>query len=251
MSIVTRLRDGKLIRLFAGSPLLGNRRSLRGEDNRVVSPHAALCMKTIFHVRGRGNRIELGNAILRNVQIRVFGDGNTIHIGDGTRITDTMLWITASNCRITFTGPNRLHNCELGVEGNGGVITLAPGVMLGGFVWLGDRPNSTEKVRLYAGSEEIAIAEDTCVSDDVTMRSTDSHDILTLDGQVLNTPEPVRVGKRCWIGSGAVILKGGGVGNECVVGARSVVTRDFSDRDHVILAGMPAKVVREGVTWRL
>jgi len=53
----------------------------------------------------------------------------------------------------------------------------------------------------------------------------------------------VSIGRRSWIGFGATILKGVSVGEGAVVAARSVVTKDVPD--YTIVAGNPAKVVRQ------
>lgn len=52
----------------------------------------------------------------------------------------------------------------------------------------------------------------------------------------------VKIGRNCWLGQGAVILAGVTLGDNVVVGANSVVTKSFPD--NVILAGVPAKVIR-------
>lgn len=54
---------------------------------------------------------------------------------------------------------------------------------------------------------------------------------------------PVTIGDNCWIGGGAVICPGVTLGNNVVVGAGSVVTKSFGD--NVVIAGNPAKVIRE------
>ena len=54
---------------------------------------------------------------------------------------------------------------------------------------------------------------------------------------------PVRIGRNCWIGAGAIILPGITVGDNVVVGAGSVVTRDLPDS--VVAAGNPCRVLRE------
>lgn len=54
--------------------------------------------------------------------------------------------------------------------------------------------------------------------------------------------KPVRIGDRVWIGGRAVILPGVSVGDEAVIGAGSVVTRDVPPR--TLVAGNPARVVR-------
>ena len=54
---------------------------------------------------------------------------------------------------------------------------------------------------------------------------------------------PVRIGRNCWIGAGALLLPGVTVGDNTVVGAGSVVTRDLPA--NVVAAGNPCRVLRE------
>jgi acetyltransferase-like isoleucine patch superfamily enzyme len=52
----------------------------------------------------------------------------------------------------------------------------------------------------------------------------------------------VRVGNNVWIGYGACILRGVTVGDNAIVGASAVVTRDVPD--NAVVAGSPARIVR-------
>jgi len=54
---------------------------------------------------------------------------------------------------------------------------------------------------------------------------------------------PVRIGKNCWIGAGAMILPGVTVGDNVVIGAGSVVTKDIPDG--VVAVGNPCRVLRK------
>lgn len=54
---------------------------------------------------------------------------------------------------------------------------------------------------------------------------------------------PVRIGDNVWIGSGVQIMPGVTVGDNSVVGAGSVVTRDIPA--NVVAVGSPCRVVRE------
>jgi acetyltransferase-like isoleucine patch superfamily enzyme len=54
-----------------------------------------------------------------------------------------------------------------------------------------------------------------------------------------------RIGERCFIGARSTILPGVTIGDECVVAAGAVVTRDVPAR--CIVAGNPASVVRENI----
>lgn len=54
---------------------------------------------------------------------------------------------------------------------------------------------------------------------------------------------PVRIGKNCWIGAGVIIVPGVTIGDNVVVGAGSIVTKDLPD--NVVAVGNPCKVLRE------
>lgn len=54
---------------------------------------------------------------------------------------------------------------------------------------------------------------------------------------------PVHIGRNCWIGAGALIMPGVTIGDNTVIGAGSVVTKDIPA--NVIAVGNPCKVLRE------
>jgi len=54
------------------------------------------------------------------------------------------------------------------------------------------------------------------------------------------TYKKIRIGEDSWIGNGALVMAN--VGRKCVIGAGSVVTRDFPD--YSIAAGNPARLVK-------
>ncbi|QJT08269.1 sugar O-acetyltransferase [Oceanidesulfovibrio marinus] len=58
--------------------------------------------------------------------------------------------------------------------------------------------------------------------------------------QGLECGRPVRIGANVWIGSGAIILPGVTIGDDAIVGAGSVVTRDVPDGATVM--GNPARM---------
>lgn len=54
---------------------------------------------------------------------------------------------------------------------------------------------------------------------------------------------PVHIGKNCWIGAGALIMPGVTIGDNTVIGAGSVVTKDIPA--NVVAVGNPCRVMRE------
>lgn len=64
----------------------------------------------------------------------------------------------------------------------------------------------------------------------------DQHD---LDADRPEQIEPVRIGDHCWISSDVTVLRGVEIGEQSVVGARSVVTRSLPP--HTLAIGIPAR----------
>jgi len=56
-------------------------------------------------------------------------------------------------------------------------------------------------------------------------------------------PKPIHIKKNAWIGANATILQGVTIGENSVVAAGSVVSKDVPD--NVIVGGTPAKIIRE------
>jgi acetyltransferase-like isoleucine patch superfamily enzyme len=59
---------------------------------------------------------------------------------------------------------------------------------------------------------------------------------------------PVKIGDSVWIAHDVTVLPGSIIGNGCVVGAKSLVLGGEYESKN-ILAGVPARVVRENVMW--
>jgi acetyltransferase-like isoleucine patch superfamily enzyme len=56
-------------------------------------------------------------------------------------------------------------------------------------------------------------------------------------------PKPIFIGKNVWLGEGVRVLKGVSIGENSVIGAASIVTRDIPS--NVIAAGNPCKVIKK------
>ena len=74
--------------------------------------------------------------------------------------------------------------------------------------------------------------------------ATEGHPILPeLREQAYQYNAPVHIGKNCWIGAGVIIVPGITIGDNVVIGAGSVVTKDIPS--NVVAVGNPCHVLRE------
>ena len=113
-----------------------------------------------------------------------------------------------------------------------GRITIGNNVYIGGFA------------QLHA-MHEMRIGDGTVLSDYVYM-SDNAHGLDPRGGLIMRQPlesrGPVSIGRNVFIGYGCVVTHGVTLGDHCIVGANSVVTRSFGP--YSMVAGSPARLIK-------
>lgn len=93
----------------------------------------------------------------------------------------------------------------------------------------------------------ITIGDDTNIGGNVKILDNDFHPIdpeaRRKDIKEQIGTRPVKIGRNCFVGCNALILKGTVLGDNCVVGAGAVVSGIFEDNS--VIAGNPARVIRK------
>ena len=92
--------------------------------------------------------------------------------------------------------------------------------------------------------ERIQIGHGVAISDNVTIRDSDNHTILSSTHAMT---QPIVIGNHVWIGMNVTILKGVCIGDGCIIAAGSVVSRSIPSG--CLAGGVPARVLKEGVQW--
>lgn len=146
------------------------------------------------------------------------------------------------------------------IEG-GKFIVVGADTIISPHAWLA----AFEKYKSQRFSPKISIGAHVRIGSHVILTATDSvelgdgcllsqsvfisdHTHEALPGEVspsdqpLFSKGPVRIGKNCFIGIRAVIMPGVILGDCCVVGANSVVTKSFPAGS--VVAGAPARLIR-------
>ncbi|RLZ12793.1 acyltransferase [Faecalibacter macacae] len=93
--------------------------------------------------------------------------------------------------------------------------------------------------------EKIEIGYDVAISENVVIRDSDNHQIVSSNHQMTS---PIKIEDHVWIGTNVIILKGVTVGEGSIIAAGSVVTKDIPKNS--LAAGIPARVIKSNVEWK-
>lgn len=89
----------------------------------------------------------------------------------------------------------------------------------------------------------IIIEDDVLIGPKVSL-TTENHPIDPADRKTL-IPKPIRIKRNAWIGGGAIILPGVTIGENAIVAAGAVVSKDVAD--NTIVGGIPAKLIKDKI----
>lgn len=187
-------------------------------------------------VRNKGNLIIYGNSVID------IHETSRINLKDDFHINSNKFKGSKAECYL------KLHeNANLNIEGRfklyyGATIQIFKNATLSlgkGFI------NSNSVI---ACAKEITIGDGATIARGVYIYDCDFHSIVDNEDNILNNSSPINIGKHVWIGVNATILKGVNIGEGAIIGAGAVVNENVPP--YCIVAGNPAKIVREGVKWR-
>ena len=117
-----------------------------------------------------------------------------------------------------------------------------------GTLVLGDRFTVTAESAIVCRTR-IEFGAGCLLSWDVLVMDSDFHAIFDANDERINDDEPVSVGDGVWMGCRTLVLKGVTIENGCVIGANTTLSRSI-DGEKKLIAGNPARVVRDDVQWK-
>ena len=140
---------------------------------------------------------------------------------------------------VTIHAFANLYGCSLGAGTSvGAFVEIQKGVSVGNRCKISTHSFLCEGVVL---EDEVFIGHHVCFTNDKYPRATTESGETEVDGDWEVIPTTVK--RRASVGSGAVILAGVTIGEEAIVGAGAVVTKDVPPR--TIVVGNPARVLSE------
>ena len=107
---------------------------------------------------------------------------------------------------------------------------------------IGDRVAFSNNISIIA-TQKVSIGSDCLIGDFVLIMDGDFHGINPLERRTSSGVSlPVAIGNNVWFGSRVVVQKGVTIGDNSIIAAQSVVTRNIPP--NCIAGGNPAKVIR-------
>lgn len=180
-------------------------------------------VKLVGNVKGKNNNIIIKNAHSTcSIDLVVHGNNNSIFIDVAGKIGSLVIrvgnHIPAHNVKFTI---------DRGFSNEGGGI-----------------------IYLYNSGNILEIGNNCMFSKNITIRCGDSPHLLfdKNSGEYLDISQGVFIGDHVWVGEDVYITKNVTIPSECIVGAKSIVTKRFEEK-YCAIAGNPAKVVRKNVEW--
>lgn len=179
---------------------------------------------------------------IQGVRVQFAGEGSTVTLSESNCFRNVYIRVGSQSCvDIDTPHPWGLRDLVVDMGGWG----LRKSLKIGRNVFI-----ASAKIAMQNESDSsVTIGEDCLLSSEIVIRPGDGHLLMDKDtGEVLNRTLPIVLDRKVWVGSGVTILKGARLAADSVVATMSVVPKgDFPP--NVVLAGNPARIVRDNVKW--
>ncbi len=188
--------------------------------------------------RGKGNKIVKNSASAKNCTVLFNGNNNTVTLGESASLRGCLITVSGDNHMLEIGAHTSIYKSNIAFEDHHCIVKIGDYTTI-------QKKSGISAVEPYS---EISIGKNCMFSVEVDIRNTDSHSIIDLEtGKRINPGKNIFIGDKVWLGAYVQILKGVSIGNNSIVGIRSLVTKDIPA--NALAVGMPAKVIKTNVDW--
>lgn len=171
--------------------------------------------------KGKNNIVNIDKTSnLRRLSIEIYGDNNTIIIGNNTYLHNSKIRIGFKNCPV--------NNCTVKIGENTGFNSVL--------------------VQLGESSSVVDVGSDCMFSYGIELNCTDHHAIFNEKDELINVGKYITIGSHVWVCKNVTVMKNTNIPNGCILAEGCIVTKNV-DKENCVIAGNPAKIVKENIRW--
>jgi acetyltransferase-like isoleucine patch superfamily enzyme len=216
-------------------------KKILGNNEKAISFFLGLYNRLPFNnrrkIHGRNNRLELSRSLLKKTRIYIKGSDNRIVLGDRCTLRCCSIYISGNGNSLVFGDKVAMISGEIHIEDDGNIVSI------------GSHASFLGKTHLACiEGTKITIGDNCLFSSDVTLRTGDSHSILGPKGDRINLSEDITLANHVWVGNRAILTKGACVAQDSVVATGAILTGAVEESG-VVIGGVPAKVIKQGINW--
>ena len=183
-------------------------------------------------------------------------NGNAIQ-GTAREVGKCAITFKGAQNRLTFGKGVTIENATIAFSGSNGSLQIDDNAKVIGMFNIGDgchirigKETKFNKPCRFITQEGAGISIGSrCLLANVKFRTSDSHSIIdVVSGQRINPAKEIVIGNNVWIAEDVKVYKGAAVGDGSIIGAGSILTSKIPSQS--LAVGIPAKVVKSGVTWQ-
>lgn len=178
------------------------------------------------------------SSIFPQLKVQISGVGNLIILEEPIFFRNSTIQINSNNNIIKISPTKRLVILNVCItDGNNQSLVIGKDFSCG-----------KTSILMHEEFSHISFGEDCMLSADILILNSDCHHISFGDKENINISSGIFVGNHVWIGRGASLFKNARLGDGCILGAFSVLSKGFS-KANCVIAGNPAKIIKSNVFW--
>lgn len=201
--------------------------SIEGSNNTIIFTNVEKKNLNLFprglelNIKGSDNNILIEKPRFKKSTIEMNGNKNTFKLKQTSGRVDGALF------HVGYGGSIEIEeNCEIGC----------------GELYIDVRGD-------YINKHKVLIKKGTKIARGTYIRTNDGECLIDSETKIpISEPQDVIIGEHCWITSRCTILKGVTLPNNTIVASNSLVNKKFNE-ENTLLAGCPAKVIKQDVHW--
>lgn len=188
------------------------------------------------------------------------GHNNCIKIAKDTKVigNSSITIRRGHDNQITIGKEGKLNKLKIDINGNHNKITIEEQVKFSGHllvvgnhlhIHIGAHTTAID-CYILARDKSVTIGKSCMISRGIEIRATDVHKVYDIDSDVrLNSAHSdVVLGDHIWIAANVTISKNVSIADGCIVAAGAFVNKPITI-PNAMVAGSPAKVIRQNVRW--